>query len=158
MHLIKKYGFETVIVTLFACIVTILLLSPRQDLDNRGFIPCTNDLMENLIDCKRKVFCSINAILTNTKCEIDIIHKGIKLWIDDKQPYPWSNYIFKPKLPSSIYIDEEAVKEYLKEYPNVKDDMEKLHLLRKDLENENAISENYKDLWPKENTSGMGSE
>ena len=52
----------------------------------------------------------------------------------------------------------ESVKEYLKEHPNVKADMENLHLLRKDLENENANSENYKDLWQEEQPSSMGSE
>jgi hypothetical protein len=161
MFLIKRYWFEVVmilLVTLFLGVVTVLLLSPKQDVDNRGFIPCTKALMDNLFDCDRKILCSIKAVLTNTKCEISVIHDGIKLWINDKQDYPWSNYIFEPKLPSSAYIDDEAVKEYLKEHPNVKADMENLHLLRKDLENENANSENYKDLWQEEQPSSMGSE
>ncbi len=161
MHLVKKYWFETVMiffVAVFIGMVGILLLSPKQDMDNRGFIPCTKALMDNLFDCERKVLCSIDAVLGNTKCEIDVIYEGIKLWMNKKQPYPWSNYIFKPKLLSSVYIDEKAVEEYLKKYPNVKDDMKKLHQLRKDLENEKNTSEDYKKLWPEEPSSSMGSE
>ncbi len=153
MRFIKKYWFSAMIVSMvliIALIVFAVMLSPKQDVQGRGFVPCTEAMMSNLVACENKISCSISAILNNAVCEIDVIYQGVILWVEKKQAYPWSNYIFEPKLPSSEYIDEQVVEEYLKEYPNVKDDMENLHQRRKDLENENNISEDYQELWSEE--------
>ena len=61
-------------------------------------------------------------------------------WTKGTQPTPWSNYIFEPDV-SSPFIDEKARSEYLKNYPDTKAEMERLHILRKDLENDQDTSE-----------------
>ena len=154
MNFIKKHWFSGLLILIVCCffaLFLVLIISPKQDDKNRGFIKCTQQMVDELSDCEKKIWCSIKAIGNNTLCDIKIIAEGFTLWLDDKQPYPWSNYIFKPEIMETSVFDEEARKEYLKNHPNVEADMRQLDRLRKELENEEnndqTISE---EMLPKE--------
>ena len=126
--------------TAFMVMLLLIIISPKQDAKERGFVACTQNLLDDLIDCNHNVVCSTLAIVDNTWCDIKVIVKGAKEWIQGQQPKPWSNYIYEPEMSENQFVDEEARQKYLKRYPNTKEEMEKKHLLRKELENEqNAI-------------------
>ena len=139
MNLIKKYWFATIIgilLVFFGLLVGALILSPKQDLQNRGFVKCTQNLIDELSFCNRKIGCTIVAISENTWCDIKVFVLGFAGWINKNQPTPWSNYIFEPELPISQYVDEAEHKEYIKQNPDTDKEIEKLNILRKELENE----------------------
>lgn len=118
----------------------LVLISPRQDLQKRGFIPCTEIMAENIISCEENKFtCVLSAVLKNSWCDIKVIGQGISDWAKRKQPYPWSNYIFIPEIPVDDDFDDEAREEYLKNNPDFKLEMEQLKKLNKELENEEEL-------------------
>lgn len=159
MSFIKHHWFGLLIaifIAFFACFLLLIILAPKQDLKGRGFIPCIQTMTEDLLACERQLFCSVKAVLKNTGCNIAVIGQGFKDWTAGIQPKPWSNYIFEPELSSS-YVDEEFRQEYLKNHPDVKAEMERLHILRKDLENEQDISE-ISAPWDNIVPARMGSE
>ena len=128
---LKKHWFTILVLTfvlLFATFFTVIAISPKQDLQRRGFIPCTEVLAEKLYECKKDKWCGIQVILNNTYCDIKVVSKGLNLWVRGDQPTPWSNYIFEPEL----YLDEE-VKEFYEQNPNIEEDMQELIELNKNL-------------------------
>ncbi len=161
MAFIKHHWFGLCIglfLIVFMLMLVLILLAPKQDAKSRGFIPCTEVMVDTLLTCDREVWCASRAVLQNSWCDIKVIGRGIKLWGQGKQPYPWSNYIFTPELPLTSFVDEEARQQYLKEYPNTKQEMERLHILRKELENEETNVQDNSELWQEEQPTGMGLE
>jgi len=125
-------------------------LAPKQDLRGRGFIPCTEKMVEDLLECDRGIWCSTKAIFANNTCVFSVIGSGFSAWLKGKQSTPWSNYIFEPELFPKEYVDEEARQEYLRKYPDTKKEMERLHRLRKDIENENNKQIESESNWQHE--------
>lgn len=105
-------------------------------------------MIEDLETCNRKLWCSITAIFNNTVCDVDVVISGVELWIDKKQPSPWSNYIFEPEIGENSFFDEKERAEYLKNNPNTKNEMGRLDKLRKDLENEENKQEFKEEMLP----------
>ncbi len=139
MSFIKRYWFVvtiSLVVLLFVLLLVLLLISPKQDVKERGFVKCTQNMIENLIDCNKKIGCSIGAIAVNTWCDIKVVGKGVVDWVDGKQPRPWSNYIYVPEVEPNPFVDEDARQEYLEQHPDIKQEMQKLNKLRKVLEDE----------------------
>ncbi len=134
----------------FMMMLVLVIIAPKQDAKGRGFVGCTQNMLEDLIDCDQKIGCSMLAIASNTWCDVKVIAKGAKNWLEEKQKYPWSNYIYEPEDPKNQFVDEQARDEYLKQYPNTKDEMEIKHRLRKELENEQNTIKTDKIEWPKE--------
>ena len=150
MSFLKNYWFGTVVALvmfIFMLMFVLILIAPKQDAQNRGFVFCTQNLIDDLADCNRSIWCSSRAIAKNTWCDFKIIANGISLWTKGEQSTPWSNYIFEPEIPQNAFIDEEARKEYLEKYPDVRQEMETLHKLRKELENEQNLQADPKELW-----------
>lgn len=153
MNFIKKHWFSCTISGMIFCFLAVfvlILLAPKQDKQGRGFIPCTQKMVQELLECDYKLLCSSKTVLANNWCMLKIIGSGISEWAQGKQSRPWSNYIFTPELPLNDYIDEEARQAYLAENPDTLSEMYRLNLLRKELENEEAGSFSNKDLWNKE--------
>jgi len=128
----KKHWFTILIlliILLFAIFFAIIATSPKQDLQKRGFIPCTEALAENLYNCKNEKWCAVKAILNNTYCDLKVVAKGIDLWAKGSQPTPWSNYLFSPEL----YQDEE-IKKFYQDNPNIDEEMNRLIELNTKLE------------------------
>jgi len=139
MSFIKRYWFAATIgllVSLCFLLLVLLLISPKQDSKERGFVRCTQNMIEHLIVCDKKIGCSLGAIAVNTLCDIKVVGKGVVDWIDGKQPRPWSNYIYVPEVEPNPFVDEDARQEYLKQHPDIKQEMQKLNKLRKELEDE----------------------
>lgn len=161
MNFIKNHWFGLAIwiwVIAIAMLMIVVLISPHYDAKNRGFAFCTQQLVENLSECERKVACSFSAILNNTRCDVKIIYNSIIDWIDNKHAYPWSGFIFEVEILSDSLIDEEERQEYLEEYPDTLLEMEKLKKLGKDLENAQDEYISKKTIIPQRSTSGMGLE
>ena len=138
MSLIKRYWFGVVmgcLTSIFVVVLVLVIIAPKQDSKQRGFVKCTQNMVSQLIDCDKAVLCSMKAIVSNTLCDIKVINTGISKWLKGEQERPWSNYIFEPELPLASYFDKEEIDEYMKEYPDTKEQIKKLDKLRKDLEN-----------------------
>lgn len=161
MKWVKDHWFGMIMwlwVVAVALVMVMVLLSPHYDAKNRGFAFCTQQLIEKLEECDKKIACSTVAVLDNTICDVKIIGKSFKEWVDGKHPYPWSGYIFAAEIPLSSFINEDERREYLEEYPDTLAEMEKLKFLRKDLENaQNKHNDEKKFSLPKAVT-GMGFE
>ena len=148
MDFINKHWFGLLtgcIIFIFGVLFTLVLLSPRQDAQRRGFIPCTEAMAEKMLSCeKNKVFCLLSAVVQNTWCDIKVVGAGMQKWAKGQQTTPWENYIFVPEIPSDEFFNEEARAEYLSKTPDIKAEMRRLHELNKELENaedkENEIS------------------
>lgn len=152
MSFIKNHWFGLlggIVIFVFMSVFVLVLLSPRQDAQNRGFIPCTRRLAEKLLDCPedRKIRCLFGAITRNTWCDMKVIGRGFSGWLSGKQPAPWSNYIFIPESVRDETFDKDAEAEYLKNNPSPAAEMQKLQKLNEELENEiirEEIDENEK--------------
>jgi len=137
MSFIKQYWFNILIAIMIICgmgLTIIVSLSPREDKQKRGFIPCTEQLADNITLCNGKIWCASKAIINNSICDAKIIISGVKLWINGKQKTPWSNYIFIPDLShidNPLYEESEL---FYKENPNYLQDFEELKQTHNDLE------------------------
>lgn len=153
MSFIKTHWFgliSGVVVFVFMGVFVLVLLSPRQDAQKRGFIPCTHELANRLLNCEsdKKISCLFGAILRNTWCDMKVIGQGVANWFDGKQKTPWSNYIFIPEAELSDVFDTETAKEYLKNNPSPAVEMQKLQKLNKELEDEINYEEVAEDEKP----------
>ncbi len=151
MSRIKKNWFTAlvfVIVALFMLTVALVLIAPKQDVKMRGFVKCSRTLAEKLENCEGTLWCSAKSVLACSVCDVKVVARGISDWQKGKQPYPWSNYIFIPELPENSFIDEKARTEYLEKYPNTKQEMDNLHKLRKEMEDEQNLQEFDPEMLP----------
>ena len=122
----------------FLVMFILVLLSPRQDTQKRGFIPCTEKMVEQMSNCQEesKFSCMLTSILKNSWCDMSVIAKGINNWIHGKQTFPWSNYIFIPTRPQDEDFDAEARKEYLQKNPDFQTEMQQLKEKHMELKHE----------------------
>lgn len=111
-------------------------LSPREDKLNRGFIPCTEKLAENISSCAGGLWCTTKAVIRNSICDAEIIFKGFALWTKGQQDTPWSNYIFIPDLSHKKDFSDVNSELFYNENPNYLQDFEKLKQTNKKLEEE----------------------
>ena len=153
MKFIKNYWFGGLIGFLLLCFVLLfilILIAPKQDAKNRGFVACTQEMIDNLLICDKKFSCSVKVILDNTICDVKVVGEGLINWVKHEQPYPWSNYIFEPETATNQYVDEEETTEYLAEFPETLKEMQILKKLNKELENEQNVPEISEGNFPKE--------
>lgn len=142
MQFIKKYWFGFItgaIIFVFLGLFVLVLLSPRQDAQKRGVIPCTEAMADKLAGCHDDggISCMLKGILKNSWCEMKVIGRGMKLWVSGQQKTPWSNYIFVPEIVrDDDNFDEDARREHLKNNPDFVTEMQELKKLNEELENE----------------------
>lgn len=140
--------FKYIYYIVLTCIVgsaiyltAVLIISPKNDLKNRGFIACTKKLVLNLSECKSgEIKCVFKSFFGDTVCNMNVVFDGFSAWIKGKQSTPWENYIFEPKW------QEESENPYLS---NPQEDMENMRLerefiLQKQQELENIKNKNKK--------------
>ena len=131
MHWLKEHWFGLLMSFLVLLVVLyfiIIFVSPRYDLKRRGFIPCTEELAQNLIGCQEsKITCSMGAIWRNNLCDFRVIYQGLVDWLNDKQDKPWSNYWFEPELlndrPGN---DDHDLVVFYRNHPDLQEEMNKL--------------------------------
>lgn len=99
-------------------LTAVMFFSPRQDALKRGFIPCTETLVNNLTFCKRGgIGCPLGYLWQDTKCNITVVWKGFREWIGGRQNTPWANYLYTPmavaetdeQLPYSGNVSDDMV-------------------------------------------------
>ena len=113
----------------------VLAFSPRTDALERGFIPCTQRLVEQLTACRRgEVGCALGRLWQDMQCNVSVVFDGFGAWIKGKQTTPWENYLFEPVLVSSL--DED-----LSQYPDLKKDALQLQKQYRQLEQEGQNEE-----------------
>lgn len=107
MEKIFKYIYYCCLTALIFGVVylsTVMYLSPRQDLQERGFIPCTKQLVFELSGCQNgKIGCPLKLLWQDMKCNIKVVGNGVNNWLNGTQPTPWANYLFEPEL----YVQDE---------------------------------------------------
>ena len=137
MRWFKEYWFGLFmsVFTLIAVLyVTIIFISPRYDIQRRGFIPCTEKLAQNIAACPDgALFCTMQAILNNNLCDMEVIGQGVKNWLNGKQDKPWSNYIFEPELIGGLPgNDDPDLEEIYQQHSNFAEEMAKLKQLEQE--------------------------
>jgi len=110
----------------------LVMFAPHVDIQNRGFVPCTAQMAEEIEICSRKKLCIIKAVTDNYVCDAKVILGGVSQWLQGQQPRPWSNYLFEPELPQEEV--DEGLQEYYDENPNLADEMAELKQKYKELE------------------------
>ena len=134
----SKYWFAIVFGTLFglyAVFLIIIAFSPRADAQNRGFIPCTIKLTENLENCASKgAWCYIKKIAQNNACDFKVIVDGFSLWMKGEQKAPWSNYYFTPIEPENPDFQNKELQEVYENNAKILQEMEELNAKRIELE------------------------
>lgn len=102
MDRIFQYLYYIVLSALLGFVIyltAMLYISPRQDAQERGFIPCTKELVYELSGCERgKLGCAAKHLWRDMKCNVGVIYAGAKMWIKGEQTTPWANYLFEPIL------------------------------------------------------------
>lgn len=113
----------------------LVLVSPRQDAQKRGFIPCTEAMAQGMLSCpvQNKYSCMFGYILKNSWCDIKVIGRGMKLWVAGEQKAPWSNYIFTPILDEDNPEDE-VLQEFRENNPHLGLELEYMKKLNQQLE------------------------
>lgn len=132
MKFITRHWFGLIISSIvfaYIFLFILILISPRQDLQKRGFIACTEKFIEDTDTCNGS-WCMFKSIVSNSFCDFKIIGTGVKNWVKGEQKTPWSNYIFEPELD----IDEE-IEEIISENPEILNDLRNIKKLNRDLEN-----------------------
>ena len=141
MNFLRHHWFGVItglVIFAFLSLFMLILLSPRQDALRRGFIPCTEEFVEDILTCeKNKVWCLLKYSAKNSWCDFKVVGIGFAKWAKGEQDHPWSNYIFIPQLPTNDDFDEKARAEYLKNNADISIEMEELKKLNKELEDEN---------------------
>lgn len=135
MNFIKQHWFGflvTLVLILSALLFLIVLLSPRQDNQKRGFIPCTETMAAALYDCSGRSFCLLGAVLDNSICDAKVVLSGLGEWAKGHQPAPWSNYFFTPDLSPDEELAPE-VAEFYQDNPHLRQDMQQLEKLHEKL-------------------------
>lgn len=96
-HLLYYY-LLAVIVIFVAYMTLMLFIAPKVDMQKRGFIPCTEQLVSSVSICKKgSVGCPLKYLWQDMKCNTFVILDGFGAWMRGKQPTPWANYLFEPE-------------------------------------------------------------
>ena len=133
MNYIKQHWFGMGIscfMAYFLLVFIMVAVSPQNDEKNRGFIPCSHEQTEKIINCqKNKVFCVLSASVRGNVCYMKVLNKGFFDFVIGKQPRPWSNYLFTPEIVQNPEKDaqyEAELQAILAENPTLVEDMEKI--------------------------------
>lgn len=126
----------SVFAVFYLTVFLLVLFAPREDKLNRGFIPCTKQLAEEIFSCtENKTWCMSKAIVKNTWCDTLVVLDGFGAWVRGRQETPWANYLFTPEpLDAAQNEPDAALTEFYAENPDIAGDMEKLHHDRQKLE------------------------
>lgn len=145
---LKRHWFGyliTLMIVFYTIIFTLVMISPRQDSLNRGFVPCTKEMISQMMSCQdHKAWCMSKAIIQNTGCDTLVILDGLGAFIKGNQKTPWENYLFTPEIETPD-IDTD-LEQYYNENPMLKEEMERLK--EKHLELEKKLEEIKNDELP----------
>lgn len=128
---LKKYWFVIFVSTFvlfYMLFLGLIFFSPKEDALQRGFIPCTTQMAEDVYLCSQnKISCTSKAILKNNVCDMKVIFKGFKAWLQGLQKTPWNNYLFEPEITANPLEEDEELKAYYAEHLEIAKEMEELN-------------------------------
>lgn len=136
----KIFKITYVVLLIFLVIYVIymtvvMIMSPKNDIKNRGFIACTKQLVVDLGECESgQIKCVLKGFYQDTICNSAVVFDGFGQWIKGEQKTPWANYVFEPELPENI--DEDYDSDPVQDMKNMVIDRE--FMLQKHQELENA--------------------
>ena len=136
MSSLKNHWFGMIVslfVLWFFIVFVLVLLAPKQDLQKRGFISCTETMETEVAACNSQKTCMLKSILKNTSCDSKVIFDGIKNWVKGEQKTPWQNYMFEPEVKKEV-LDEELQDFYAKN-KDLSKEIEELKKKNMELEN-----------------------
>ena len=94
MTFLKHHWFGLILslfMLAYLLVFVLVLLSPRYDVQKRGFIPCTETMAERLIDCDNGAWCMLKTIVRNGWCDAEVIGGGFRMWLRGEQKTPCLN-------------------------------------------------------------------
>ena len=134
----KKYWFSLLIalfISAYVMVFLFVLFSPKEDDLERGFIPCTKQMSEKILQNKEQSYLNLaNIIIENTYCDTKVVVKGVINWLKGEQKTPWANYFFEPVLEKNKEKKDEELAKFYLENPYISEDMKNLDKERKILE------------------------
>ena len=143
---LKKHLFWSIVGFIFALYFAFLALvffAPHQDALQRGFIPCTLEMIDELSLCKNnKVSCTFKLVLKNNVCDFKVVKKGFDLWLEGLESTPWSYYYFTPTTDEPSVLEDAALKDYYEQHQNIIQEMEDLNQKAIALEKQQEKSKN----------------
>lgn len=97
---LKEYWFGILLLTaalLFLIFAAVVAAAPHDDAKMRGFTPCTYRLAQELSihGAGRRIWGVLGAVGESYACYAGVVADGVGLWLEGKQPRPWSNYFFE---------------------------------------------------------------
>ena len=134
MRFIKHHWFGillSILLLAYLSLFILVMVSPREDLERRGFLKCTDDFVIKAKRCQNAKRCLIGALLGNNLCYAEVVKDGMEAWVEGSQETPWENYLFDPKLSPK----DEGLQEFYEANPDLLYDMEELKRLNEELEN-----------------------
>ncbi len=128
---IKKFWFWIIVDTffaLYALFLAVVFFAPHQDAQNRGFVACTQQMIQDFEACQNsKIACPIKNILKNNVCDFKVITKGFFLFFAGKQARPWSNYYFIQQKTTTQDVEDEEWRSYYQSQKELVQEMEELN-------------------------------
>lgn len=95
---IKNYWFELLLglcVILFLLFSVVITMAPHNDEKGRGFTKCTSHMAFELQQTEKLSVLQIAKMVSKGYwCYASVMGDGVHLFIQNKQPTPWSNYLF----------------------------------------------------------------
>ena len=155
---LKKHWFWIIVdsvLLLYFIFLGLIFFAPRIDKLNRGFIPCTQNLVEEVYHCQKKgVWCTLRATLKNNVCDFNVVKTGFVLWLNGQQKTPFTNYYFEPILEDEPDVKDEELKVLYQQHLDLFKDMEELNKNRIELEKKirNNKTQTHKNIASKEET------
>lgn len=136
MYFLKQHWFSLLMSIFILCAIAyfaVVFISPRYDIQRRGFVPCTETLADNIETCGQdNIICILGAIGTDNLCNLKVIVWGFKNWMSGEQNTPWSNYIFTPELPPNDSSASEETEDFQPIDQELIQDMQNLKKLNKE--------------------------
>lgn len=94
-------------------------------------------MAEEVLACDgNKVGCLLSAVVGNSWCDMKVVGRGFKDWLQGRQKAPWSNYIFIPRQAEDEDFSAADRAEYFKTNPDIQSEMQQLQKLNEELEHE----------------------
>lgn len=148
MAFLKHHWFGFIlsaIVLIYLVVFLLVLVSPQQDAEGRGFVKCTNELRSEVTRCAGGKFCVLGAVVDSGFCNIGVVGSGVINWVKGNQKTPWANYLFAPEKITVSDGDEYAagLADFYRENPNPAQGME--NLKKANVELEDKVKDNGKE-------------
>lgn len=128
---IKKHIFMIVfslVFGLYFCFLMLIFFAPRVDLEERGFVKCTKNMIADFSNCqKNKVRCAVKTMFKNHICDFNVVKTGFSQWLKGEQKTPWANYYFEPVTEDLNPAEDEELQAYYQKHQDILSEMEELN-------------------------------